>query len=242
MDREQRLADTLVDVAGTLVDDFDVVDYLHRLTNRCTELLDVAATALLIGTPYDGLQLAAPFGVPPALGDLLAISQWEGPALECYRSASPLAHVDLAEDGRWPVFTAQARRSGYGSVTAAPLRLHHHTLGCLLLLRTTGTTVPPADVRVAQTLANAASLGILHDRTLRSEQHITTRLRTALHSRITIEQASGVLAARRDVDVHAALALMRHHAALGGRRLTDVARTVLAGGQPEEAGVQESGG
>jgi ANTAR domain len=47
MSREERLAETFVELADTLVADFDVIDFLQVLAARCAELLDVAAIGIL---------------------------------------------------------------------------------------------------------------------------------------------------------------------------------------------------
>jgi hypothetical protein len=46
MNREQRLAETFVELADTLIDDFDVIDFLQVLAARRVELLEVAASSL----------------------------------------------------------------------------------------------------------------------------------------------------------------------------------------------------
>jgi hypothetical protein len=50
---ETKLADVLVELADTLVDDFDVIDFLHILTEQCVSLLGVSAAGLLL---TDGLR------------------------------------------------------------------------------------------------------------------------------------------------------------------------------------------
>jgi hypothetical protein len=45
---ERLLADAFVALADTLVDDFDVVDFLHELTVRCAQVLGVSAVGVLL--------------------------------------------------------------------------------------------------------------------------------------------------------------------------------------------------
>src|SRR5258705_12207529 len=45
---EIALADVFVELADTLIDDFDVMDFLHVLTQRCVQVLDIAAAGLLL--------------------------------------------------------------------------------------------------------------------------------------------------------------------------------------------------
>ena len=49
--RESILARTLVELADTLVADFDVVELLTLLADRCVELLGVGAAGLMLAGP-----------------------------------------------------------------------------------------------------------------------------------------------------------------------------------------------
>jgi AmiR/NasT family two-component response regulator len=64
----------------------------------------------------------------------------------------------------------------------------------------------------------------VHDQFVLSEQ-----LQTALHSRIHIEQAKGVLSAHAGTSVEEAFRLMRTHARRSGSSLTSIADGVVAG-------------
>ena len=59
MPREALLARTLVELADTLVDDFDVVELLTLLTDRCVEVLDVGAAGLMLAAPDGDLRVMA---------------------------------------------------------------------------------------------------------------------------------------------------------------------------------------
>ena len=45
---DERLAQTFVELADTLVGGFDLMEFLHMLTERCVELLEVDAAGLLL--------------------------------------------------------------------------------------------------------------------------------------------------------------------------------------------------
>ncbi|NEA59434.1 GAF and ANTAR domain-containing protein [Streptomyces sp. SID13666] len=235
MDREQRLADTFVELADTLIDDFDIIEFLHQLSTRCLELLEVSAAAILLALPGADLHPAAASDDRAELSDLLALNQREGPALDCYRTGSPVGPFDIARSTpQWPDFAGQARRAGYGVVCALPMRLRREVIGSLLLLRAGATPLSSADVRLAQALADAATIGILHQQTLRRHADLSAQLHTALHSRIAIEQAKGVLAARWGTTVDEAFSAMRRHARTQRRLLSDVAHDIVNGGfQPD---------
>ncbi|MEU8887150.1 ANTAR domain-containing protein [Streptomyces sp. NPDC048442] len=236
-EHEMTLADTFVELADTLVEEFDIIDFLQQLSVRCRQLLDVSAAVVLLAPEGEPLRPVAPCDPGDELAELLDITADEGPALDCHLGVAPpppgnLTRVDLsrAPDDRWAVFVPLARRAGYTWASALPLRLRGERLGSLLLLRTGPGPLTSADVRIGQALADAAAIGLVHEQTLRAHRATGIQLRTALHSRILIEQAKGVLAARLEVGVDEAFTVLRSHARSNSRRLTAVAREVIDDG------------
>ena len=59
MTRERTLARTLVELADNLVADFDVVDILTLLADRCVEFLDVQAAGIMLAGPDGQLRVLA---------------------------------------------------------------------------------------------------------------------------------------------------------------------------------------
>ena len=51
MSRESDVVQSLVEMADTLVDDFDVVDLLTGLADRCVSLLGVSAAGVMLMSP-----------------------------------------------------------------------------------------------------------------------------------------------------------------------------------------------
>ncbi|MFJ2739556.1 GAF and ANTAR domain-containing protein [Streptomyces sp. NPDC087440] len=234
-ERELTLADAFVELADTLADEFDVIDFLQQLSVRCCELLDISVAAVLLAPPGEELRHVAPCDPGEELTELLDTAAEEGPALDCYTGSGPsgtgdVTRVNLAGGvpaARWGAFVPMARRAGYTWATALPLRLRGERLGSLLLLRTGESPLPPTDVRLGQALADAAAIGLVHEQTLRAHRATGVQLRSALHSRIVIEQAKGILAARLGVGVDDAFTVLRRHARSNSRRLTEVARQVI---------------
>lgn len=228
MDREHLVTETFIELADTLGDGFDVIAFLQRLCARCAELLEVRSAAVLLALPDGTLHPVAPCDPGPGLSGLLAVAQREGPALECHRSGTALDPVELRDDtGRWPAFTVGARRAGYRSAGALPLRLRGQTLGSLLLLRAVPDPLPVADVRLGQALADATALGLANAHTFTEHRTVNAQLRTALDSRVIIEQAKGVLMERLDTGADHAFETMRRYARHHRLRLTDVAQKVI---------------
>src|SRR5687767_12641376 len=123
MGREALLARTLVELADTLVDDFDVVELLTLLTDRCVEVLDVDAAGLMLAAPEGDLRVVASSSEEVRLVELFELQSEEGPCLDCYRTGEPVLNRNLARDyGRWPRFGPVALGTGFRSVHAIPMR------------------------------------------------------------------------------------------------------------------------
>ncbi|MEU6117026.1 ANTAR domain-containing protein [Streptomyces sp. NPDC047117] len=228
MGREQLLADVFVDLAGACCGDLvDTSGYLERFALRCVQLLDVSAAGVLCAPPGEGLRPAAASETDPAFTGLLATSPLEGPARESYRTAAPIGPVDLMRTAdRWPRFAKTALAAGYRFAGAVPLAWRERPDGALLLLRTTDP-VPERDVRLSQALAHVAAAALCHQESLSAYRKVNDQLRTALQSRVTIEQAKGFLSHRMGVSVQEAFDAMRGHARSHSRLLREVARDVL---------------
>ncbi|MEU6766396.1 ANTAR domain-containing protein [Streptomyces sp. NPDC046853] len=245
MSREEQVARAFVELADTLADDFDVIDYVERLNSRCREILDITDATVLLASPENLLYIpTAPTSGTLGIDDtepaettdpaetakaaLLDAALREGPAVDGYRTAAAIAPGYLgAAPALWRDFTFRARAAGYTYAGAVPLRLHTETLGSLLLLRTGHGPMPAADLALAQALADAAAIGLLHARTLRQAYTLNEQLRTALHTRIVIEQAKGFLAARRGISLAEAFDTLRRRARHHRVRLAVVAQDVL---------------
>jgi GAF domain-containing protein len=223
-----RLAEVFVEVADTLVDDFDVIEFLESLTRHTAEVSDTASAGLLLTDPHGQLQYMASSSTSVKLLELFQLQYQEGPCLDCFRTGTAVVNSNLHQAGeRWPLFAPRAVEAGFQSVHAFPLRHRQKVIGALNLFSTDVGDLKPTDVRIIQCLADIATIGLLQERTIRSAEILTEQLQSALNSRITIEQAKGVLARTHGVGVDAAFDLMRGYARSNNLRLSDVARAVV---------------
>jgi hypothetical protein len=230
MDREQRLAETFVQLADTLIDDFDVIDFLQVLAARCVELLNVAAAGIMLAGQGGLLMTVAASDERARLLELFEIQNDEGPCRDCYRLGTAVVNVDL--DGareRWPQFAPQAIAGGFQCANALPLRLRSQVLGSLNLFLAGTAGLGEAELRIAQALADAATIGILHQRIIRHGEIVGGQLQLALNSRIVIEQAKGVLAERLQISPDDAFEVLRGAARSRNRLLSDLAWEVATG-------------
>ena len=230
MPRESLLAQTLVELADSLVDDFDVVELLTLLTDRSVEVLDVAAAGILLVSTEGELGVMASSNEATRVLELFELQCEEGPCLDCYRTGSPIVAADLTTaHSRWPRFAVESLRAGFRSVTAFPMRLRGTTIGALNLFGHEAGSLDETDGRAAQAFADVATIAILQNRALMAAQVVNNELQHALQSRVVIEQAKGVLAERAAIDVEQAFTYLRSFARNHGRRLADVAHDVIDG-------------
>ena len=227
----QLLSEAFVELTDTMVADFDVIDFLHVLTSRSVELLNVSAAGLLLADPRGELRVVAASSEAARLLELFQLQSDQGPCLDCFRSGRPVAAASLSADRRWPRFAAAAGQAGFCAVQALPMRLRDQVIGALNLFRATPGAFDPASVRVGQALADVATIGLLHERSMRRSDTLNEQLQTALNSRVIIEQAKGKLAERLGIDVNQAFALLRDQARNRNQRLSDLARAFVDGTQ-----------
>jgi GAF domain-containing protein len=230
MSREQRLARVFVELADTLVDDFDVLELLHTLCERSVELLQADAAGLILADQRSVLHVMASTTEEAKVLELFVLQNDEGPCLDCYSTGERMVNIDLSEvEQRWPRFREATVTAGYRSTHAIPLRLRGQVIGVLNLFCVERSSLSEDDIALGQALCDIATVGLLQERTVRRAEVLAEQLQSALNSRILLEQAKGVLSERAGVSVDEAFALMRRHARRNRQQLRLVAGGVIDG-------------
>jgi GAF domain-containing protein len=226
---EIQLAGVFVEMADTLVDEFDVIEFLHALAERCVQLLGVSAAGLLLTDGQGTLQLVAASSERTRLLELFQLQTDQGPCVDCFRTGQQVSVADLSASRQWPQFTAAAAEVGFVAVHALPMRLRSEVIGALNLFDAAPGPLDADRLRLGQALADVATIGLLQQRAIRDRQIVTEQLQTALNSRVLIEQAKGVLAERLQVGMDEAFTLLRRVARDGNQRLGELAQAVVDG-------------
>jgi GAF domain-containing protein len=228
MPREADVVKALVEMADTLVDDYDVIDVLTGLAERCVNLLGASAAGVMLASPDGDLRVVASSSEAMRVLELFELQTQEGPCLDAFRTGEPVEHENLyAGSGRWPQFSTAALQAGFQSVHALPLRLRDVTIGGLNLFNVEQTPMDERDLIVARALADLAAISVLQHRAVTETQHLNEQLAHALNSRIVIEQAKGIIAELASCDLADAFSRLRNYARQNNRRLTDVAQAAL---------------
>lgn len=233
---QQRLGKVFVELADTLVTDFDVVEFMTMLAHRVVELLDAREAGVVLADERGLLRSVASSHESAHLLDLFELQNQEGPCLDCYRTGQPLLNQSLVPPGdRWPNFAAEARRLGFTMAHALPMRLRGQVIGAVNIFASNATALGPSQIEVGQALADVATVGLLQERSLREARLLNEQLQGALSSRIVIEQAKGMLAERRGIEMDAAFDALRAYARNTNQKLSDVAQSLLTGTLSAEA-------
>jgi GAF domain-containing protein len=220
----ERLSRVFVELADTLVDDFDVVAFMDLLALRCVELLGATEAGVLLAGADGILRSVASSSETARLLELFELQNQEGPCLDCYRTGVQLTNQSL---DRWPRFGPEARQRGFTTVHALPMRVRGSVIGALNLFVEGPATLSPGEVEIGQALADVATVGLLQERNLREARVLSEQLQAALTSRVAIEQAKGMVAHSLGVEMHVAFALLRTFARDRNLKLVDVATSVL---------------
>ena len=226
----ERLATIFVEVADTLVDEFDLIEFLHMLTDRAADLVGAAAVGLLLADNEGRLQFMAGSDENVKLLELFQLQAHEGPCLEAFRTGQPVININLGEAAtRWPRFAPHANVAGFQSVHAFPMRLRNQAIGALNVFGDTkGGDFSEGDVPIVQALADVAAISLLQERAVRRGEVLSEQLQGALNTRIVIEQAKGAVAQAQRISVDEAFTRIRSYARDNHRKLTDVAVSIVA--------------
>jgi GAF domain-containing protein len=225
-DREGWVTDTLIELTDSLVSDFDLAELLATLVARCVELLDATEIGIVLASRTGDLRVLASSTEQMRSLELFEVQSEEGPCLDCVASGIGVGPtpLDEAADDRWPQFAPFAVQLGYRSVLALPMRLRETIVGAVNVFFTSARVVPDADLRVAQALTDAATIAILQERSHADAVRLAEQLQGALTTRVAIEQAKGMLAEARELEMDQAFDLLRDHARRNNLRIGEVAR------------------
>lgn len=226
--REDDIVASFVSMAGSLAQGHDVNELLTQFAADCARLLDVSAVGLLLADPRGALHVVAASSERVAHLEAFQAQRAQGPCHTCYLDGQPVNVPDLAAAAaRWPDFAAVAAKAGVASVHAVPMRLRDAVVGALNLFGATPGSLKDADLRLAQALADVATIALIQDRAAVDRNLVNEQLQNALDSRVILEQAKGVLSHSGDLDMPAAYAALRTYARDHNIKLTELSRALV---------------
>jgi hypothetical protein len=231
------LSDVFIEMGDTLVDDFDLIDFLHLIAERCVQVLDVSEAGLLLTDDQGTLRLVAASSERTRLLELFQLQIEQGPCVDCFHTGAAVSVVDVRTASQWPTFRAAAIEIGFASVYALPMRLRSEVIGAVNLFDIQPGPLDAERLRIGQALADVATIGLLQQREIQRRDVITEQLQTALTGRVLIEQAKGLVAERLGVNVTEAFTMLRSTARSSNRRLSELAEAIIEGTEQLPANV-----
>ncbi|MEU4557498.1 GAF and ANTAR domain-containing protein [Actinoplanes sp. NPDC023936] len=226
----ERVGAALLELADTVGDEFQLSRFLHRLTAHCRQLLDTDGVGVMLADPGGALRLLAASSEDTRRLGMAELEDDDGPCLEVYRSGNAITHTGFDPAGsRWSNLAAPARVAGFRGCHAVPMRHRNHNIGVLSLIRRIGEPLPLDQQRLAQTLADIATIGLLQRRALSAHRTTADQLQQAFTSRLAVEQAKGVLAERHKITPEQAFQRLRRHARNTNQKLHNLAQAILDG-------------
>jgi GAF domain-containing protein len=228
--REELLTDTFVRLADTMTDNYDVIDFLQVLAERCVDLLDTSAAGIMVADTDGRLRHAACSSEQMRLVELFELQIEEGPCFDAYDEQVAVRCDDREEAARrWPRFAPRAQAAGFLAVSAVPMRLRRDVVGALNMFSSAPMSLSDDDLTVAQAMADVATIGILQERAIRDSRAFSAQLENALKSRIVIEQAKGILSEHHSIGVDEAFEQLRRYARSRNALLSETAHRVVDG-------------
>lgn len=222
------VAQSFVALADTLVDDFDVVELLDRLVADCVTLIGVDAAAILLLNRDRNLEVVASSNEASYVMEVFQLESRSGPCVEAVQSGEAVSITDLAQlRERWPAFANAIEGKGFTAVYALPMRLRDDKIGALNLFNSSQPPLSEFDSRLAQALADVATIGILQHRIVTRSSVLVEQLQLALNTRISVEQAKGVIAEYGGVDMGEAFEAIRSYSRTNRLKLSSVAESLI---------------
>ena len=183
------------------------------------------ASGITVGSPADPAILVSTGELAQnGHGDQFAAGA--GPSWDAHRAHLPVTSLTMHSDERWPVLRARTPAEVDG-VAAVPLSGGREVVGVLTVYGTLGVTTPPA-VQRAGLFADAATAVLREHHAVAELREQEAQLREALSARAVIDQAKGILMARRGIDAEAAFAELVTQSQTSNVKLPAMARRLVA--------------
>ena len=223
------LLDAAARVAAVLTGDQAIRDVVRELAEQVAVVLGVSGAGVVLVRQG---RLSDVLASVEVIADLerVGAAREMGPCADAMRRREPVVVGDLiGRDGaeRWPEYVAQAEVDEIRAVAALPMLARERVIGVLGLYDGVRRTWSDQELRVARITADVAGCYLMLASELRQERDANEHLRTALTSRVIIEQAKGVMAEARAITVDEAFDALRAHSRNHHASIHDVAAAVV---------------
>ncbi|MER6772534.1 GAF and ANTAR domain-containing protein [Streptomyces bacillaris] len=222
----RKVAQAFVSLVDTLDATADPTVLMNRLVDHCVAFTDADAAGLLMVSARGGLR---PMAVADDDGEAQAVVRqqaFEGPGMRSWLTGEPVPALEPSRE--WPDFAASARRAGFRSAYALPLRVSRRTIGVLVLLARAEGPMGDEGLCLAGAFADVTATALMQWRPEPVRAHdLVTRTQSLISAKATLETAKGMLAAESGLTAAQAGEVLAAYARRRGQRLGTVARSLV---------------
>jgi len=194
-----------------------------------TRLFLVAGVALVLVDERGELQGVVVAGDLAQVLEEAAPQLWSGPSLEVLASGAAVRTTDLPGDGRWPALAGLPSMRGVNGVLCVPVEGPAGPAGTLTAVRRPDRPWQATEIDALIIYAGVVAPQLRAATDAERTAQIIGQLEHALHHRVVIEQAKGILMEREQLDPPGAFDRLRKAARARRRRVSEVAEEVVAG-------------
>jgi GAF domain-containing protein len=151
-----------------------------------------------------------------------------GPCLDAARGGVLIRIEDMANETRWPDYAPKAAGIGVGSSVSVPLPLQEDVIGALNVYGARPGAFDDEAVRVAETFGAHAAVALANADLYASTAQLAQQMKEAMASRAVIEQAKGIIMARKGCAADEAFQVLVRTSQAANRKLKDVAAALVA--------------
>jgi GAF domain-containing protein len=199
----------LSELAGLLLSTDTVEELLQSVVELSTRTVESTRTAGLTIRRDDRVFSVATADDLAAQLDERQYERNAGPCLNALETGEVVESVDLAVDERWDGYPTIAVAHGIRSILSTPLIVGGKPLGVLNLYAARPHAFDETDRRLAGLLAGQAAIAVTVAMRHHDQVTLSENLRNALATRATIDQAIGIVIARRRCSAEEAFATLR---------------------------------
>jgi GAF domain-containing protein len=221
------LATAVTTISRLPVGQPDLQSLLGAIARTARTALDESAeVSVNLGRPDEPTHVAST-AEEAAVADGLQLRAGEGPCIDAYDDQETVVVDDVRADPRWPRLRSAWQGSPVASVVAVPLVAGGRPAGGLNCYSSVPAAFTESQAQAAEVMALAAGAALDAVEETARLRGLAAQLDRALESRAIIDQAKGIVMARRGCSADDAFA---HLAALSQQRnvkLRDLARALV---------------
>lgn len=215
-------------LSGVLLMEESVQDALDRICMLAREAIaGTAGAAVTIVSDQQKFTAALSDEEPVRQADALQYQLDEGPCLSAWRDKKVYRIDSMADEKRWPRWTAAASGMGIASCISVPVTVRDQAFGAMKVYSRRANEYDDRDERVLQMFADQAAITLSNVLEFTDARNTIVQLKQAIETRDIIGMAKGILMAREGIDAEAAFDMLRAASQAENLQLRDIAQRLV---------------